>query len=268
MLADYWGFETTPFRNPAGAGFFQSASNDEALARLQFLVDNRYRLGILLGESGSGKTVLLQRFQYDLHRTESQVCRFSLLGIDVEEFLQQINAQLCLSEGVSLAEVWQNLFDHICVNGYQNVPTVFLFDDVHEAEGEVLTAVARLTQAVSCANQRFTIFAAADALRAELVGRRLIELATLRVELWPWTQVETAEFIQNEIRRCGRSEPAFDVQALDRIFEISGGNPRQICLLAELALAAGVGQTLPMIDAETIESVSEELQMVHGSAMA
>ena len=66
MLVDYWELQSAPFHSPTGAGFFASASSDEAAARLQFLVENRHRLGVLIGESGCGKTVLLDKFQQDL----------------------------------------------------------------------------------------------------------------------------------------------------------------------------------------------------------
>lgn len=265
MLANYWGFHSTPFHDPAAGGFFASASIDEALARLHFLVENRHRLGVLLGETGSGKSVLLQRFGQDFHPSAAQVCRMSLLGTDADEFLQQVNTELCLPESNSTAEIWKNIMDQVEVNGYQDIPTVFLFDDAHEAEGEVLTAVARLAQGGCDPHQRLTIIVAADALHAQLIGRRLIDLSTLRVELWPWTQAETNEFMRGEIERAGRTTPAFDVPALDRIFEISAGNPRQLSRLAELALAAGAGQALELIDVETVESVSEELQLAPSS---
>ena len=188
-------------------------------------------------------------------------CHFSLLGIDFDELLHQLATGLNLQNCASVADAWQNIFDRISVNGYQEVATVLLLDDVHEAAGEVLTAIARLAQGSGTVNQRFTIIAAADADRSQLIGKRLLELASLRVELWPWSQAETSEFIQRELRRCGRAQGAFDVRALDRIFELTAGNPRQVSSLAELALAAGAGQSMVLVDVETVEAVIDELQI-------
>ena len=61
MYQAHWNLQETPFsgRNPK-ARFFASPTHDEALARLHFLVDERRRLGLLLGPAGSGKTLVLE----------------------------------------------------------------------------------------------------------------------------------------------------------------------------------------------------------------
>ncbi len=61
MYETHWGLDVSPFRGLADPRFFYcSPTHDEALARLTFLVENRRRLGLLLGEPGSGKTLVLK----------------------------------------------------------------------------------------------------------------------------------------------------------------------------------------------------------------
>jgi len=56
-------------------------------------------------------------------------------------------------------------------------------------------------------------------------------------------------------------QPAFDEAAARRLFELSGGAPRKVNQLAQLALLAGAGQKLVQIDRETIDAVEEELSV-------
>ena len=57
----HWGFERWPFRgSPTAEQFYPTAGNDEALARIEYLVESRRRLGALLGEAGVGKSLVLQ----------------------------------------------------------------------------------------------------------------------------------------------------------------------------------------------------------------
>ena len=61
MYTKYWGLQESPFRGSLDPRYyFNSPSHDEALARLQFVVENQRRLALTLGDSGSGKSLLLQ----------------------------------------------------------------------------------------------------------------------------------------------------------------------------------------------------------------
>ncbi len=57
----HWGLERWPFRStPGWHQFYPTAGHNEALARIEYLVDGRRRLGVLLGESGVGKSLVLR----------------------------------------------------------------------------------------------------------------------------------------------------------------------------------------------------------------
>src|SRR4051794_40746625 len=74
MYQAYWGLGESPFRGHLDARYFhQSATQEEALARLHFLVEERRTLGLLLGEAGSGKSQLFEIFAAQLPRFRRQV---------------------------------------------------------------------------------------------------------------------------------------------------------------------------------------------------
>src|SRR5690242_7280459 len=95
MYQAYWGLKDSPFRGALDPRrFYAGATQDEALARLYFLVDEHRPLGLLLGDPGSGKTLLLDVFARQLGLVNRQTARISLLGIDVHELLWTLGAQL------------------------------------------------------------------------------------------------------------------------------------------------------------------------------
>jgi type II secretory pathway predicted ATPase ExeA len=147
----------------------------------------------------------------------------------------------------------------LTVNRYQDLATVLLFDDVDEAEQDVITAIVRLAQWKPAADARITIVVGCHENRTELLGPRLIDLCELRIELCPWEAADTAEFVRQVCLRAGREEPIFSLAGTDRLHEISAGIPRRIRQIAELALLAGAGAQLETIDAEIIDDVVAEL---------
>ncbi len=82
MHHTHWGLDQPPF--PSGTDprlFFFFASQREALARLRFVVDNHRRLGLLLAETGLGKSLLLKMFAAECLRKNYAVAQIDLLGL-------------------------------------------------------------------------------------------------------------------------------------------------------------------------------------------
>jgi type II secretory pathway predicted ATPase ExeA len=88
-----------------------------------------------------------------------------------------------------------------------------------------------------------------------------LEQAALRIDLFPWDEVETRDYLAKSLTAVGRETSVFETSAARRLFELSGGAPRKVNQLAQLALLAGAGQALSQIDMETIDAVQEELSV-------
>jgi hypothetical protein len=81
MYQAYWGLASSPFRGHLDPrAFHQGPTQEEALARLHFLVDEQRTVGLLLGEAGSGKSLLLEVFAQQLGAARRERAVVSLLG--------------------------------------------------------------------------------------------------------------------------------------------------------------------------------------------
>lgn len=269
MYQAYWGLAESPFRGHLDLRFFhQAPAQDEALARLEFLVGDGRTLGLLLGVAGSGKTLVLETFARQLGRIDRQTAFVSLLGTNVRDMLWSLSSQLAggVESGADEFKLQRVLTDHLTANRYQRIGTVILLDDADEARGDVLAQVLRLAQVESSRDGRLTIVLAAQPGRLDRLGHRLLELAELRVDLDGWELDDTAAFIKASLSAAGRTSPIFTDAALGRLQELTGGIPRRVKQLADLALLAGAGQNLVQIDADTLESVFYELGVVSPAA--
>jgi general secretion pathway protein A len=262
MYRSQWGLAQTPFGSrPNPAVFYQSPTVEEALARLQFLVEEHRRLGLLLSGPGGGKTVLLAVLADQLKRSGHQVAQINMLGLSQAEFLWQLAAQwgMPFDDDVSPRTLWRAISDRLVENRCQQVDTVVLLDDADEAGGDALQAVARLAQIEPGREGRLTIIIAAQTSRVSALGSRLLELADLRVDLEPWEATDTESYVQSALKSAGAVAEAFEPEAVSRLHELAHGVPRRVNQLADLALLAAAGKQLPQVDAETVAVVSEEL---------
>jgi type II secretory pathway predicted ATPase ExeA len=265
MYQSHWGLDEAPFRTDLDPRFFyQGPTHDEALARLQFLVEQRRRLGLLLGEHGSGKSLLLLVFAREIRRLGLPVAYLNLLGVEPGEFPAMLAAHLGLNSprGTPFHLLWRQIDDRLAEYRYQRLRSVVLLDDADQAKPDVLAQVSRLAQLHQGPDSPLTLVLAARPEQVGQLGDALLERVELRIDLGPWDESDTENYLRTSLCRAGRKSDVFAPAAIARLHVLSGGVPRRVTQLADLALLAGAGRRLQEIDAETVESVYHELGVI------
>jgi len=248
------GLQKTPFSsNYETAMFFEGVSHREALARLRFLRDNR-RMGLILGDSGTGKSLLLKVFEKECRRQCCSVAAVNLLGISPREFYWQVASQL--DAPVRLEDDQLRLFrqvsDRIAVNQLQNSSTVVLLDDAHQADPDLLSQVFRLTQIDAAGPNPLTLVLASTESKSAQLGEQLLGQIDLRIDLEAWDELDTTGYLQLAQVEAGCQQPLFHEDAISEIYQLSSGIPRRVNRLADYSLLNGASSEL--IDAETIRT--------------
>lgn len=264
MYLKHWGLRRRPFdhgRSPSL--YYPTETGEEALARLRYLTAQPNAVGLLLGDSGSGKSLLLESLAAELRRSGQQVFKANLLGLGTQEFFWLAAADLGLnpSQSATAFELGLAIADRLAVNRWQRLQTVFLLDDADEAGSEVLAQVTRLLQYDATGQSRACLVLATRGDRVANLGRRLLDLVDLRIEIEPWRPDETAAYIRQALARAGRTHGTFTADALARLHEVAAGAPRRVQTLADLALLAAAADQLPLVDAQTVENVYLELAL-------
>ncbi|MDA1178266.1 MAG: AAA family ATPase [Planctomycetota bacterium] len=210
-----------PQSNPitGRAGYFANAVQDEALARVRYMASHRHRLGLLLGGSGSGKSMVLQILAQELTRQGHLAVTCSLLGRENIEFLSTLATGLghFPDERDSCVSLWRAINDRLRENKYQQRTTVILLDDADEAEMDVLTSITRLAQTDAMLAATYTVIVSAHSARCQLLGPRLKDLCELRVELEAWGLEEVARYVEYHIR----ANPRFEQDAVRTLLQLT-----------------------------------------------
>jgi general secretion pathway protein A len=265
MYQAHWGLSEQPFRGCVDAtSFYQSPTHEEALARLTFLVEQHRRLGLLIGPSGSGKSLVFEVFAEQLRRRGRSAAKLSLLDVEPTEMLSLLATEWELPIGLlqSASVLWRALTNRLIEHRYQQLETVVLFDDVDQADPRTLQHVARLVRFDPSPEMRLTVVLAGRQECLEKLGQSLLLLADLRIDVEPWQRADTEQYVNTSLSQAGCRTPVFAEPAVDRLHELAHGIPRRVSQLADLALLAGASQNLNQIDARVVEEAYQELCVV------
>ena len=262
MYLHYWGVDRSPFEVGSNqAIFYRGASHDEALARIDFLSSHKRRLGLLLGESGIGKSLTLQVAARSLRRAGKVVVLLDPTGASPAKLYWQLASQLGISSVAEddLLQLWSRIADRIHENRLQQLDMVLLVDNAGAATPEVMMELLRLSQIDPQLDARWTTVLATSPAEARLWSESLFEQIDLRINLERWDESETVGFVQIALVEAGRRTPVFEEAALSVLHNLSKGLPRHIVRLADFSMLASAAAELEIIDAETVQRAHREV---------
>ncbi len=262
MVRDRWQFSAPPFDGSLEpAAFHAGVPQEEALARLEWLLAEGQRCGLVVGGVGMGKSHLATVAARRLGGLGAEVAVLSLRGLPEGDWLELLLERLPL-DPLSRAEPirpWQKLENRLRENTLMERPTALIFDDIDQAPADAAAGIARLVSASEPRFARTVVIATATPQGITQVPDEIRQRAAVRIELGPWTEEEIAAFLAAGLRRVGGDPEGFSPQAMATLARFSGGVPRDVCRLAQLAVVAAAGDGLEQIDAATIERVWREL---------
>jgi general secretion pathway protein A len=262
MYLHHWGIDRSPFQVGSNrTSFYRGAAHEEALARIDFLSSQRRRLGVLLGESGIGKSLTFQVAARSLKRAGKVVVLVDAVGASPTRLYWQVASQLGISSVAEddLPQLWTRIADRVHENRILQLDTVLLVDDAGSATPDVMTELLRLSQTDPQIDARWTTVLAASPAEARQWSESIFEQIDLKINLERWDELETVDFVQIALIDAGRVTPVFDEGALSTLHNLSKGLPRHVVRLADFSMLAGAAAKLEMIDAETVRRAHREV---------
>ena len=270
MYQTHWGLEKPPF--PSGLDtrlFYEGASQRESLARLRFLLAHRRRLGLVLGESGLGKSLLASVFAEQCRKAGHAVAQVDLLGLSTREFYWQLGNKLqaAVRTEDDMLRLFRQLTDRLQENALQNKQTVLLLDDLEQAGPDLQNQVQRLLRTEAAHAGWLTLIATANPSQVNRLGQGLLDQVDLRIDLQPWDELDTIGYLQLALFEAGAERPLFDDQAMTDLHRAASGVPRAVNRLADFALLTGANHSQEIVEAATIQAASEAISPPNSVAL-
>jgi type II secretory pathway predicted ATPase ExeA len=232
----------------------------EAAARCLHLLERQSGCGVLCGDAGCGKTVVLKRLARKATRCARRVCYIDLAGIDAAEFQWRLCAGLRLAPSLAdeSIQIWTRLTDALHGADASGMGAAILFDHADAATPAVLPHLRRWLHLAESQRQMVSILATRLPIPASL-SELIADFCDIRADLHKLTLEQTAQFVQNwSESECGPPALA-DAATAGALHELTSGEPRKLerlCRLATLASAAENGRPL---DRSALESLMTEL---------
>jgi type II secretory pathway predicted ATPase ExeA len=270
MFCEFFGFRERPFgKTPNPAYLYESSQHAEALARLEFAVEEK-ELALLVGDIGSGKTTLSRALIDRLgdsrpvvllinpRLTPSQLLRSIASGLGLEpkhyrnELLDQIHGEL-----YRLYEEKREPL--LVIDEAQLIPAKATFDEIRlltnfQLDDQNLLSVILIGQPELEARLRRPAYAALN----QRIG--------VRYFVGPLGEDETIDYVDHRVRIAGGDKNPFTRDAILVIHRVTRGVPRLINTVATTALLDAFGDDAPTIDEERVWSAAREHRLADEGA--
>lgn len=266
MYLKHFGFTEEPFSiTPDPRFLFFARHHREAYDHLLYGIEHRKGFIELTGEVGCGKTTICRAVFAGLscgvatalvlnpRLTETQLLRailgdfgLNVAGRDRLSYIQRLNSFLLeqLREGNNVA---------------------LIIDEAQALSDELLEQVRLLSNLETDQHKLLQIVLCGQPELKKRLGaadlRQLRQRIAVRCHLLPLTEEEVGQYIDCRLRTAGRKEGGlFDSDAVRRVYRYSGGVPRLVNSLCDIALLAGYAAGTTSIDKHCVVRAIRQLE--------
>ncbi len=265
MYLEHWGMDRMPFKNTPDPDFYyHSPQHEETLSRMLFCVQNDMGAALLTGVFGCGKTLAINLLKSRLDTANFRFIVVSHPQLNDLELLRMILIKMGLSSvPKNKADVIQLLEEALLNNLRDGKETILMIDEAHIIESkETFEEIRLLLNYQYEGKTLLSLFLVGQpelGLKVDM-NKPLAQRIAMRAHLGPFTEDNTADYVKHRLSTAGASHDAFSSKAYDLIHDLSGGIPRRINNICNLALLLGASRGIQAVDEMVIYDVSRTLE--------
>ncbi|MFV9644344.1 MAG: XrtA/PEP-CTERM system-associated ATPase [Desulfobacterales bacterium] len=261
MYTEFYGLREKPFSIVPDPSFlYPSSKHRAALTYLEYGLMDRIDFILLTGEIGSGKTTLIKQLLTKIE-SDIEVAVIFNTNVSSKDLLELILCEFELEPPIRSKAGYLDILNQFLIREYgKGKRVVLIVDEAQNLSQEALEEIRMLSNLHTGKDSLIQIVLVGqpslgtrlrDPSLAQLYQRIAVSyhIASLGFD-------ETREYIAHRLKTAGaEQEDLFTDEAVERIFQASGGIPRTINILCDGALVYGYADQLKTIDADVIEHV-------------
>jgi general secretion pathway protein A len=267
MYKEFYGLSLNPFSLAPDPRFlFRTEIVAEAMANIQYGIENGKGLVLITGEAGTGKTTILRSMLQSVDRSIAAVYLFNPL-LSTDEFFSLLANEFKLGVHSSKTQTLRLMGSRLMSRQSQGLRSVLVVDEAHLLPPNLLEEIRLLSNFETNREKLLQIVLCGQPdlrdLLAQPAWRNLKQRISLRCSVTPLNARETAHYISWRLRVAGAKQLSlFDPEALVLIQQFSGGIPRVINNICDNALLTGFSRSSPRITVSIVREVAELLDLI------
>jgi type II secretory pathway predicted ATPase ExeA len=242
---------------------YASNALKELETRLNHLIELR-GIGLITGESGSGKTTVCRKVLSGLHAGLYRVVYVQHSTGNVMDTYKTIAWELGLSVERSRAALFRQIRTEVTrLASETRCRPLLMVDEAHHLRADVLEDLRLLTNYAMDSENRLTlVFVGHPELRRRLglaAHEALSQRIVVRANVTGLRRDELDHYVAHLLRRAGTELPLFEPAALEAIFQATNGLPRRINQLCHFALLAAAMEKAKVATADHVGTALPEI---------
>lgn len=264
MYRKHFGLTRHPFAKEIEPDeLFPSSSSKELEARLGHLVELR-GIGLVTGESGSGKTCSCRKVVSTLHTGLFRVIYVSLSTGNVMDLYKTIAWEMGLPTERNRAALYRQIRSEVtrlCAEA--RCRPILIVDEAHNLRSDVLEDLRLLTNYQMDAENRLCLLLVGQVELRRRLGMAaydaLNQRIVIRYHATGLARTELGPYLAHLLRLGGTELPLVEPAAEEAIFQATSGLPRKVNLLAHHALMAAALAKAKAVSAEHVQAALSEV---------
>ena len=269
MYEAYFNFTNRPFASiPRTDQYFAATAIENARQRLVRCLERGEGIGMLVGPSGTGKTLLCQMLKAHFRGQFGVVLLCSGRLSTRKALLQAILYELDrpyrqMDEG----ELRIALSDYLLSEASDSRPIVLLVDEAQNLPLRLLEEIRMLTNLINQSGPRIRLLLCGGSILEERLASPRLESFSQRIVarcyLESFNRAETQQYLRERINAAGgNGELFFDAKAAQAVYQATDGVPRLINQVCDHALLMAYSAAREQIRARDIEEAWADLQQL------
>lgn len=264
MYLEHWGLQKAPFGNvPTRWMFYRSPQHEEALRRLLYVIENRKGVAMLTGEVGCGKTTVTKALVDCLDKSKYQLHTISNPALQPTDLIKAILLQLGEEvDGSSKTVLLDRLQKLLLRNADSGISTVLTIDEAHVIGNRATLDELRMLLNIQSDDEfliTLVLLGQPPLLKNISELQPLKERISIKFNLEPLDLQNTLNYIVHRLKCAGASRGIFSREAVQVLYQFSGGIPLRINNLCDRCLLIGLMRKARMVDSAIVRDAVEDM---------
>ena len=270
MYLSHYNLDQKPFEITTDPAFiWLGEKHTEALATLEYGIQENKGFLLLTGDVGTGKTLLINSL---LKRIGDEVvtAKVSDPGLDNLDFYNFLSQEFLINKNFNSKGGFLLHLKHFLHEAHQqNKKVLLIIDEAQNLKDELLEEIRLLSNIELDDAKLINIFFVGQNeiknILSKEKNRAVRQRISIRYHINPLFEFETHDYIFHRLDVAGSENKIFNSEAIKKIYSFSSGFPRLINIICDHALMTGYSLGLDTIDEKIVEECAQELNVANES---